>query len=375
MTTVIQAEPDSSAPSIESEAAIMIDAKTGSVLYEKNADDSMFPASLTKIATAIYAIETADLNDTVTVSENANDTMGSSVFLEEDEQVTLEKLVNGMLINSGNDAGVAIAEHVDGSVETFASNMNDYLQNKIGVRNTRFENAHGLFDSDHVTTAEDLAEITKYAMQNETFREIFGTVEMEWEGETWDTTLLTHHKLMREWPYEGVTGGKTGFVDQSGMTLATTAQRDDLNLVVVTLKTNMQDEAYQDTRDLLDYGFENFERSSIDKSVIFAADSKEYKLPRSVTYTYKKDEQVREEVSDEGLLNIVAQNGKTISSFQLEKVNENENPEITSDNDVKEDSILDSSSFMVFLLVIVSVLGIVALIYRRKRQLNREKGS
>ncbi|QKY71441.1 D-alanyl-D-alanine carboxypeptidase family protein [Lentibacillus sp. CBA3610] len=371
-TTVAQAESDDTAPSIVSEAAIMIDAETGNVLYEKNADASMYPASLTKIATAIYVIETADLDETATVSENARNTEGSRVYLEEDEEVTLEKLVKGLLINSGNDAGVAIAEHVGGSVEQFASDLNEYLQHKIGVQNTHFENPHGLFDSDHVTTAEDLAQITQYAMQNETFREIFGTVEMDWNGKSWDTTLLTHHKLMREMPYDGVTGGKTGFVNQSGYTLATSAQRDDLNLVVITLKANMQEEAYEDTTNLLDYGFDNFEQSTLDEGTTFEAGNQEYKLPQTVTYTHDSDGDVRQEVSDEGLLKLIDQNGKVISSFQLENNDENL-PAASAEKDVKEDSILDSSSLMIVLPFIVIIVGIMALVYRRKRKQKREK--
>src|SRR5690625_144346 len=120
---------------------------------------------------------------------------------------------------------------MSGSMDQFSSDINNYLTNKIGVQNTHFENSHGLFDSDHVTTAADMAKITQYAMKNKLFSEIFGTKELEWEGQSWDTTLFTHHKLMRERPYEGITGGKTGFVNESGFTLATTAEREDLGLI------------------------------------------------------------------------------------------------------------------------------------------------
>ncbi len=209
-TSTVQAASDTGPPSLTSKAAVMMDADTGDILFAKHANDAMYPASLTKIATAIYAIENGDLDSIAMVSEKARNIDGTRVYLEKGEKVTLKKLIQGLLINSGNDAGVAIAEHLSGSVDKFASDLNAYLKKKVGVQDTHFENPHGLFDPDHVTTASDLAKITQYAIRNDVFRNIFGTVELEWNGASWDTTLLTHHKMMRQMPYEGVTGGKTG---------------------------------------------------------------------------------------------------------------------------------------------------------------------
>lgn len=284
---------NTSSPTIISESAIVIDAKTGKVLYEKESHTNMYPASLTKIATAIYAIEKGNIDETVTVSKEARNIGGSKVYLEEGEQVTLKKLIQGLLINSGNDAGVAIAEHLRGSVEQFSSDINEYLKNEIGVKNTNYQNPHGLFDPDHVTTAADLAKITQYAMNNKLFSEIFGTKELDWDGKSWDTTLITHHKLMREIPYEGITGGKTGFVNQSGFTLATTAKRENLSLIVITLNTNLKSEAYSDTINLLDYAFENFQTSKISKGTSFMFDGQEYKSAKKIFYTYSLDDQVK----------------------------------------------------------------------------------
>src|SRR5690625_4633184 len=143
-------------PTLSSESAIVIELKTGKVLYEKDPNTQMYPASLTKIATAIYAIEKGNIEETITVSKKSSNTEGSSVYLEEGEQVILKKLIQGLLINSGNDAGVAIAEHLSGSMNRFSSDINDYLTNVIGVHNTHFENSHGLFDTNHVTTAADM---------------------------------------------------------------------------------------------------------------------------------------------------------------------------------------------------------------------------
>lgn len=224
---------------IKSEAAVVMDAQTGAVLYGKNADEKMYPASLTKIATAIYAIENGDLQDKVTISKNVVNTDGTKVYLEEGEVVTLHHLLQGMLINSGNDAAVAIAEHLNGSDEQFSNSLNKYLKEKIGVTNTHFTNPNGLFDENHYTTAEDLAKITNYAMKNNVFKEIFGTKELQWDGLSWDTTLITHHQMLKgEIPYPGITGGKTGYVDESKQTLATTADNGQMKLTAIVLKAD-----------------------------------------------------------------------------------------------------------------------------------------
>lgn len=316
------AETNSSSLALASEAAIIVEANTGEILFEKNANELMYPASLTKIATAIYAIENGRLEDIVTVSSNANRVEGTKVYLEVGEKVSLKKLLQGLLINSGNDAGVAIAEHLSGSVELFSHDLNTYLKNVVGVENTNFENPHGLFNAKHMTTAEDLAKITQYAMKNNTFKEIFSTKELEWNGESWDTTLITHHKILKgEIPYEGVTGGKTGYVDQSGFTLATTADNDNLSLIVITLKSSTEKDAYQDTEKLLDYGFENFATSSIKKGTVFTVSDQKYKTSNTLNYISPLNEQINKKVNEDGTLNIFNHENTLIATFQLEKIN------------------------------------------------------
>lgn len=351
-------------PSTVSEAAIMIDSETGDILYEKNAQTQMYPASLTKIATAIYAIETGNLDDIVTVSEKARNTVGTRVYLEEGEQVSLKKLIQGLLINSGNDAGVAIAEHLSGNVERFATDINKYLKNEIGVQQTHFENPHGLFDSEHVTTAEDLAKITKYAIKDDLFRKVFGTIKLDWHGESWDITLITHHKLMHPKSYEGVTGGKTGFVDESGFTLATTARRDDLGLIVITLNANLQSEAYNDTTNLLDYGFENFERSTIAKGTVFKSDGQAYKTPRNLTYTHRENKPVTKEVNGNGILKVVSQSGMLMTSFPLDKKEKKKESNMVSKK-VNTNSFFGEHQTM-FVAGLIIFLGLTGLYYRRR---------
>lgn len=266
--SILAAAEENESLRISSGAAILVDGTTNTVIYEKNASKKLYPASLTKIATAIYAIEKGDLDDVVKVSKHAYRTEGSSVFLEEGEQLSLRQLINGLLVNSANDAGVAIAEHLSGDVEHFSDDLNQYLKQVIGVKDTHFSNPHGLFDAEHVTSAEDLAMITQYAINNKDFQEMFGLTELEWKGKKWHTTLYTHHKLLREAPYPGVNGGKTGYVPEAGFTLATTASRKNLDLIVITLDASTQESAYQDTITLLDYGFDHFQSDGKEVSAI-----------------------------------------------------------------------------------------------------------
>ena len=316
------AQVDTSSLDLVSEAAIVLEANSGKVIYEKNANQKMYPASLTKIATAIYAIEKGNLNDVVTISNNARNVEGTRVYLEEGERVPLEKLIQGLLINSGNDAGIAIAEHLSGNVEQFAMDLNDYLKKVVGVQDTNFVNPHGLFDAEHMTTAEDLAKITQYAMKNETFRKIFGTKEIEWDGEAWDTTLITHHKILKgEFPYNGVNGGKTGYVHESGFTLATTAEKDNLSLIVITLNSTNEEESYYDTIKLLDYAFENYKTFYIEEGTTFTVGDEKYINPETLIITTFIKDKIVSKVDKDGTLNLVNQDGTLVASYQLEKMN------------------------------------------------------
>jgi len=341
-------------PTIVSEAAMVLEANSGQILYEKNSKNQMYPASLTKIATAIFAIETGQLDDLVTVSSNARNAEGSKVYLEEGEKVTLNKLVQGLLINSGNDAGIAIAEHLSGSVAEFSNNLNTYLNNVVKVDNTNFENPHGLFDSKHVTTAEDLAKITQYAMQNKVFQDIFGTKELEWDGETWDTTLITHHKLLKgEIPYKEVTGGKTGYINASGFTLATTAETNKLSLIVITLNSSTDDEAYHDTEKLLDHAFNNYETTTIQKGTIFKLENEQYSTVKNIFYTSSINWKVNESVNSDGTLDIIEENGNLIANYQLEKKNV-ATPNIVEKGE-KEFSFNLVSTFLVLILSLIAL--------------------
>ncbi|WP_078594463.1 D-alanyl-D-alanine carboxypeptidase family protein [Evansella clarkii] len=304
-----------SSPQLTSEAAILIDGKSGQVLYEKNAQQKMYPASITKIVTAIIAIEQGNLLETVTVSENATTTDGTRVYLVEDEVVYLERLVQGLMINSGNDAGTAIAEHIAGSEEEFAAKMNQFVREEIGAENSNFTNPHGLYHADHYTTAYDMAIIAKYAMQNETFKEIAGTKEMEWNGEGWETTIYNHHRLL--WDYEGTTGVKNGFVSQAGFTLVTSAEKEGTELIAVTLKAPTAEISYDDTGKLLDYGFANYYTGEIGEDKVFeSTDGQEYQLGANAYVTLAADTTMEKEV-DEDFLVVRGDDGSVLLEKEL----------------------------------------------------------
>jgi serine-type D-Ala-D-Ala carboxypeptidase (penicillin-binding protein 5/6) len=336
---------------IKSEAAVLVDSETGAILYNKNGNERLYPASLTKIATAIYAIENGNVDDVVTVSDRAIKEEGTRVYLVEGEKVPLKKLIQGMLINSGNDAAVAIAEHLDGSVEQFAENINKYLTAKIGVSDTHFTNPNGLFNENHYTTALDLALITNYAKKNPVFTEIFGTKELAWSGVSWETKLLTHHRLLKgEIPVEGITGGKTGFVNESKHTLVTTAENEDIKLTAIILKADSSKASYNDTKKLIEYGFSSFKHRIIKQNELFTTHKKEYYPKNDIVITVHVNGS-EEGITEQGVFEVI-NNGQVSQSIQLEV----KEPKVIK---VKEEDLLASeqSSINIFYGIIVFALA------------------
>ena len=244
---------------ITARAAILMDRETGRVLWEKNAQLRLPMASTTKIMTAILALELGNEADVITTSKRAAATEGSSIWLEEGEQKTLEELLYGLMLLSGNDAAVAIAEHIAGSVENFAALMNEKAA-AIGATNTHFCNPHGLPDDRHYTTAYDLALISAYALQNERFREIIRTPEyiISWPGREWDRVLQNQNRLLELYP--GGDGVKTGWTKEAGRCFVGSATREGWQLVAVVLNAPQM---WEDTMRLLDYGFETYSRQKV----------------------------------------------------------------------------------------------------------------
>lgn len=263
------AEIESGVPAIESEAAVLMDAQTGQVLYEKNMDEQLYPASITKIMTVLLGVENSSLQDTVTMSHQAvfSIELGAAhIALDEGEQINMEQALMAAMLPSANEACNGIAEHISGSIPDFVRMMNQRAA-EAGARHTNFANANGLADPRHLTTAYDMAVITQAAIQNPEFRRIFGTshyVIPPTNKQPETRYLWAEHKMFEcgRYEYKGVTGGKTGYTKESGNTLVTLAQRGERELIAVVLKS-ANSGVYKDTTALLDYGFDQFNDTTI----------------------------------------------------------------------------------------------------------------
>jgi D-alanyl-D-alanine carboxypeptidase (penicillin-binding protein 5/6) len=246
---------------IEARAALLMDAQTGQVLFDKNGSESLEPASITKILTAMLALEQLDPARPISASAGAVDipSWATSAHLKAGEALTREQAVYALLLPSGNDAANVIAEAVSGSQQAFAQLMNERAA-ALGAQNTHFTNASGLPDEEHRTTALDMALITRGALQTPGFLAYFGaeSYRMAGNGLSAEREFHNTHRMLRtDYPeYDRtVIGGKTGYTDSAGYTLVTAAQREGRTLICVVLNS---DRSYQDTAALLDYGFQNF---------------------------------------------------------------------------------------------------------------------
>ncbi len=278
---------------VSASSAILMEQQSGRILYEKEAHEVRRIASITKIMTAILAIESGKLNDSVKVTENAVRAEGSSIYLKPGETIKLEDLVYGMMLRSGNDAAAAIAEHVGGSLEGFVYLMNQKAS-EIGMDQTHFANPHGLDDhEDHYSTAYDMALLTRYAMSNDTYKLISGTKVHRAPNptENWDRVWKNKNRLLTEL-YDYTTGGKTGYTKRAKRTLVTTATKGDLNLIAVTL--NGPDD-WNDHINMYENGFHNFElvkvlKKGIIKEVEDALYKKKVYIKQDILYPITKEE-------------------------------------------------------------------------------------
>lgn len=242
-------------PSISARQAILIDAETGEILYEKNASSKAYPASTTKIMTALVTIETvetlnSELTQEVKVPDEAIGIEGSSIYLAPEETISLEDLLYGLMLRSGNDAATALAYIIGGNQEKFVDMMN-LKAREIGCTNTHFLNPSGLFDEDHYTTTTDMALIAQAAMKNKTFKKISSS-------ETWEASrasdkynyFYNKNKVVHQ--YDGGNGIKIGYTKASGRTLVAAAERDNKQLICVVMGAPNW---FNDSYHLMDYGF------------------------------------------------------------------------------------------------------------------------
>lgn len=263
-------------PSVYAESAIVMEADTGMILYAKDMEEKNYPASITKIMTALLALENCELNDEITFSYHATHSIeygSSSIARTEDEILTVEETLYGLMLSSANECANAIAEHIAGSNEEFAVLMNEKAE-ELGCVNTHFANPSGLHDENHYTCSYDMALITKAALQNEDFRRIAGTDYYTLRATNKNDETLwmqNHHNMIA--PYktakyldDTIFAGKTGYTTDALNTLVTCGTRNDMDIIVVTMRSRSTGERgvplYTDTAALLDYA-NNFQKLNI----------------------------------------------------------------------------------------------------------------
>lgn len=245
----------------ESKSSIMIEAETGKVLFEKNADAKYPPASMTKIMTLLLTMEAIDnniikLSDEVTISKNASDMGGSQILLETGEVMTVEDLLKGVCIASGNDAAVALAEYIAGSESVFVEQMNKRAK-ELGLKNTHFINPHGLDESDHYSSSRDMAIMARELVKHKKILEYTSIYETYLrENLSTKIWLVNTNKLVRF--YKGVDGLKTGFTNNAGYCLTATAEKNQMRIITVIMGSETSEIRTKETKELLDYAYAQY---------------------------------------------------------------------------------------------------------------------
>ncbi|MCR5234477.1 MAG: D-alanyl-D-alanine carboxypeptidase [Lachnospiraceae bacterium] len=274
-------------PVLGAEGAILMDFNTGAILYSKNIHEQLYPASTTKMMTALLTIENTTMDEVVTFSHEAIfnvDSDSSRIGIDEGEQLTVEECLYGLMLGSANEVAYALAEHVAGSLDAFVDMMNDRAV-ALGCNNTHFINANGLPDENHYTSPYDLALIARECYKNEAFANISGTRTYT-IGATniqSEERIMDNHHLMVEgfrYQYDGFIGGKTGYTKAARQTLVSCAERNGIRLICVIMKEESPDQ-FLDTQKLFDYGFDSFKlvnvkenetRYTLDSSTFFKTD-------------------------------------------------------------------------------------------------------
>ena len=248
------------APETNSRACVVIDRNTNTILYGKNENNKRKMASTTKIMTATIIIENCNLDETIEVSKKAAGTGGSRLGLKTGDKITIRDLLYGLMLRSGNDSAVALAEYAGGSVEGFSELMNKKAS-ELGLTNTHFETPHGLDSDEHYTTAYELALLSNYALNNKTFAQIVGTKEYTITINGYPKQLSNTNELLGN--LDGVYGIKTGFTNGANRCLVTACKRNDMDIICVVLGADTKKFRTQDSIKLINYIFENFESVNI----------------------------------------------------------------------------------------------------------------
>lgn len=255
-------------PTVYAESAIVMEADSGAILYEKNSKEQRYPASITKVMTTLLALERCPLNENVLFSKDAvYNVEGTQVGITPNEEVPLEECLYGVMLASGNEIAYAVAEHVGGTYEAFVQLMNTRAA-ELGCENTHFNNPHGLPDENHYTCAYDMALIARQAYKNSKFKEISGTryhiiPPTNLYGE--ERAMANHHKMLTNtsYHYDYCTGGKTGYTNAARYNLVTYAEKDGMSLICVIMKDQELANQYLDTTNLFNYCFDNFHKVNV----------------------------------------------------------------------------------------------------------------
>ena len=251
-------------PNINARIAVAYDRKSGKVIYGKNENKRTAMASTTKIMTAIVLIENADLDQTITVSAKAAGTGGSRLGLKHNDKITMKDLLYGLMLKSGNDAAVAIAENVGGSIEKFADLMNEEAK-KIGLNNTHYVTPHGLDNPEHYTTAYELAKLADYALKNEIFAKVVNTKNYTVTINGYPKNITNTNELLGY--LDGVNGVKTGFTNNAGRCLVTSVNRNEFEIITVVLQADTKKMRTTDSISLIEYVYKNYELINIKEIV------------------------------------------------------------------------------------------------------------
>ncbi len=264
-TIEVTASNVSELPKINSRRYIVYDRISKSMIIGKNEDVKSAMASTTKIMTTIVILEKADLNETVTVSVKAGGTGGSRLGLKRGDKTSVKDLLYGLMLRSGNDAAVALAEHVGGSVKEFAELMNEKAA-ELGLTNTHFVTPHGLDDPNHYTTALELAKLTDYAMDNETFARIVGTKSTTIYINNQPRQINNTNELLGV--LNGVVGVKTGFTNNAGRCLVTEIKRNNMDVITIVLGADTKKDRTKDSVNLIEYTFSKYKMYNLEEQII-----------------------------------------------------------------------------------------------------------
>ena len=280
----------SNLPDINARHAVVIDRLSGQILFGKKETEKCKMASTTKIMTCLIVLENTSLNDIVTISSKAAHTGGSTLGISTNDKITVENLLYGLMLRSGNDAAVALAEHVGGSIEGFADLMNKKAL-ALGLSSTHFVTPHGLDEDEHYTTALDLAILADYALQNETFAKIVKTKTITININGTSRTISNTNELLGN--LEGIYGVKTGFTNGANRCLVTACKRGDLDIICVVLGCDTKKFRTQDSAKLINYVFKNFKVVDIEE-LIDSNFAKWYLLHNNSFYINKGMSQILE---------------------------------------------------------------------------------